>query len=400
MNHKISIENLGPIKKIDNFEIKNVNLIIGESASGKSILAKAIMLFNDTEDFFESLFSDDMSRLKTIMEEFFPSYQNYSINYAYTEECSVKLTHKNNEVTFELSKQLQELQKNIQHVQKQIENIQKNQTIQRLLDELGEDNFSNLLEKLDISQLSASVSSVKNNFFKELNILNTIFVPATRSFVSDFDELRLSRLNRMPDDRFQAGDKTLRLFSETYRSLLRNFKKFPTDIENSLLKGTVIQDEDYNDISIYFEKQKIDSSQWSSGQKEVFPILLILQHIVVSQRPYFLIIEEPESHLFPKDQRIIFENIIESVEQTNSTVFITTHSPYMLMSANNLIEAKRKNYQPYKSKFIDEKTINVSKIKDGKVASLMDDETRLIDGEYIESIADDICDKYDEILNS
>ena len=38
-NHKISIENLGAIKKIEKFEVKKVNLVIGESASRKIIIS-------------------------------------------------------------------------------------------------------------------------------------------------------------------------------------------------------------------------------------------------------------------------------------------------------------------------------------------------------------------------
>ena len=47
VNHKITIKNLGPIELIKDFEIKDINILAGESASGKSIIAKTIFVFND-----------------------------------------------------------------------------------------------------------------------------------------------------------------------------------------------------------------------------------------------------------------------------------------------------------------------------------------------------------------
>jgi predicted ATPase len=416
MPHKISIKNLGPIKQIDNLEIKKVNLVIGESASGKSVLAKVIALFNDTDSFLSSFFVQPSRARKSqahfstfsrelLINDFFPEYNNYSIHYFYTEDNSIKITKKKEGINIVLS---DSLTKKIKNVDNQIKEIQKNQKIQDLLEEFREEPLQDMLEQLkNLSEELESLSSttlVKKDFFKQLNILPTIFIPATRSFVSDFDDLRLSRLNRMPYARIRAGDITLRLFSETYRQFLRRFTTFSASEYNTLMKGEVERNKDQEDVSLSIRdqnKQRMDIAQWSSGQKEVFPILLILNSIIESpEEPYLLIIEEPESHLFPKDQRAIFDTIIESINLSNSKVFITTHSPYMLMSANNLMEARRRKVEKYLHKFIDDNEINASKISQGKTTSLIDKETQLIDGEYIESIADDICDEYDKIIHS
>ena len=164
-----------------------------------------------------------------------------------------------------------------------------------------------------------------------------------------------------------------------------------------LIRGDVSRGTMYK-IVFSNKNQKLDISQVSSGQKELFPILLILQQITQRKEAHLLIIEEPEAHLFPKDQKAIFDILIEAINKSDSKIFITTHSPYMLMSANNLIAAKDKKYQKLKEKFIDYSNINVHKLLEGTSESLMSNNQ--IDGEYIESIVDNICDEYNDILNS
>ena len=158
---------------------------------------------------------------------------------------------------------------------------------------------------------------IKQSFIEdELRVFETYFIPATRSFVSDFDDMRLDRISRFRyrRHRFENTDITLAQFSSIYRDLLRGFEYL--DEFQELLKGSV---EKRNERKILFRTKDnqavIDIANISSGQKELFPLLLILQHILKNKQPHFLIIEEPEAHLFPKDQRLIFDTIIEIINQ-------------------------------------------------------------------------------------
>lgn len=76
----------------------------------------------------------------------------------------------------------------------------------------------------------------------------------------------------------------------------------------------------------------------SSGQQEALPLLL---SIVCTSKNTTLVIEEPEAHLFPSAQADVVKLIGKTYNLTEeaSNFIITTHSPYILMSINNAVQA-------------------------------------------------------------
>lgn len=439
MNHKISIKNLGPLKNIENFEVKKINILIGESAVGKSVLAKAVYLFNDLY-FLEALFFQEIKDspirnkreiiLKNYFDIFFSDkYKRYSITYFYTENLHLTIGKKeiNFEVTYseDLEKLLDKTEKEIKDVRnarefktayEKIFEFLKNEEMKKETEDFAIEISSekeNILPKQKYNDLIENASKIfkevtiktpneiKDDFLKKLNILPILFIPATRSFVSDFDDLILRRLDRrmeMYGRHYQNEhtDITLVDFSNVYRRFIKRFEVL--DKHKELIKGQVQRIN--RKISFFVENQELDISELSSGQKELFPILMILQQIEKTKEPHFLIIEEPEAHLFPKDQRRIFDELVAVINKTNSKLLITTHSPYMLMSANNLIAAKEKKYEKLKNKYIDFKNdIQTLKLADGEGKSLLDEKTHLIDGDFIEKVVDEVVQEYEDILN-
>ena len=76
----------------------------------------------------------------------------------------------------------------------------------------------------------------------------------------------------------------------------------------------------------------------SSGQQETVWILNLLVYYLVAEQPVFFIMEEPESNLFPESQKLIIE-LISLVVGAGNAVLLTTHSPYVLGTVNNLLYA-------------------------------------------------------------
>ena len=64
----------------------------------------------------------------------------------------------------------------------------------------------------------------------------------------------------------------------------------------------------------------------------------MLFYYMLGKRKTFFIIEEPESHLFPETQKAVVE-LISLVKNGSNKALITTHSPYVLGSVNNLLYA-------------------------------------------------------------
>lgn len=77
----------------------------------------------------------------------------------------------------------------------------------------------------------------------------------------------------------------------------------------------------------------------SSGQQEILWLLNFLYVLLLREENAFLIIEEPEAHIYPLLQKRVMEFIALFANMQDSGVFITTHSPYILTVANNLYYA-------------------------------------------------------------
>ena len=115
-------------------------------------------------------------------------------------------------------------------------------------------------------------------------------------------------------------------------------------MEPSYQKGTKIESEGNQHVSWRiggFRRKtgnkyvKINFS--SSGQQECVWILNLLFYYIVQQKEILFIIEEPESHLFPESQKYITE-LIALVNNCGHSIVLTTHSPYVLGTLNNLLK--------------------------------------------------------------
>jgi hypothetical protein len=165
----------------------------------------------------------------------------------------------------------------------------------------------------------------------------------------------------------------------------------------------------------------------SSGQQEVAPLIVSL--MVLSGLPenhFHMFIEEPEAHLFPESQRNIVEIIamVYNLLNRNSVFFITTHSPYILTSFNNLIQAENA-YREIVKRFdkgkIDQKVrvdrlkrldkiiktnrrisfgdVAVYVIKDGKCKDIRNNQNKLIDENDIDEISIRTDSIFDRLLD-
>jgi putative uncharacterized protein GK3268 len=119
------------------------------------------------------------------------------------------------------------------------------------------------------------------------------------------------------------------------RNIRRHDVQLAIDTIRKILKASYINEQDT-------EKLYYDNENWvklmyaSSGQQESLWILLLIFQRLLLQQKTFLIVEEPEAHLFPIAQRNMMEMVGLLMYATGSEVFITTHSPYVLNSLNVL----------------------------------------------------------------
>ncbi len=115
-------------------------------------------------------------------------------------------------------------------------------------------------------------------------------------------------------------------------------------VVGSILKGSYEQEGSAGSIRFApNESVKINFS--SSGQQESLWLLLWLFLTAMDGTPDHLLLEEPEAHLFPDAQRQLVELFVRMHNELGCQFTITTHSPYILSSLNNLLHAYRVGQQ-------------------------------------------------------
>lgn len=143
----------------------------------------------------------------------------------------------------------------------------------------------------------------------------------------------------------------------------------------------------------------------SSGQQESVWILNLLFYYLLQSYQVLFIIEEPESHLFPESQKYMTE-LIALVNNCGHLVVLTTHSPYVLGTLNNLLYAKScssKNGDDIDkiipaSVRLDYKNFDSWFVQNGTVENCMDSEIHMIQNERIDGISKVINQEFDELL--
>ena len=246
---------------------------------------------------------------------------------------------------------------------------------------------------------------IKKVFTKD----NYIYIPAGRSFFTMLSKNIFSIIENGVEI-----DYIFTQFGGLFQNAKKEFenlnkkisKKDLLFIENrykELLKGTYAFEDDED--RIYINKDEfLPLNQISSGQQELLPALLILLSVLNSKTSTTIIFEEPEAHLFPKDQQRLVELLIYVLNHTQSgnRLIITTHSPYILESFNNHLKKYKikdmkiddediKKLEPLNSKNISAYLLGKEKISD-----ILNSNLGLIDDKLLSSF-NEINTLYDKM---
>ena len=145
----------------------------------------------------------------------------------------------------------------------------------------------------------------------------------------------------------------------------------------------------------------------SSGQQESVWILNVIFYYILHNKKTYYIIEEPESHLFPNAQKLITEFVTMAKNGGQNGIFITTHSPYILGTINNLLYADKISSFVNKSelqqivaedKWISFENLSAFYIEKGIAQECVDREFRSIRNEIIDGASEDINNDYEKMV--
>lgn len=360
----IQVKWLGPIEELRMDLSKDINLIIGPQASGKSTLGKIIYFCKKIRDYTLDFLEDDQQILGTAKNELYISFLKYIrkkymdsfgttrhfshdflINYEYDngEVMTICLDEKGYakfKFSDELERKLKEL---IFSAYRLYKNNQQDKS---------DDIYGYVTQKQQMKKVA--VQHFREVAAKIFEPYDVVYIPAGRSLLSvlsdQLDVVDTSVLDLPMKDFVDRIRRTKKRFGTKLDMVVADYVKMVkgqirnADVEmahkliKSILKADYVNDTDG-------EKLYVDEKHWvkliygSSGQQEALWIVLLLFIIVLENEKSYIIIEEPEAHLYPMAQRKMVELIALTMNSSGSQIFVTTHSPYIMTSANLLIHS-------------------------------------------------------------
>lgn len=421
MSARITIHNLGPINDCT-MDLEHFTVLTGKQASGKSTVAKAIYFFRTIkddicEDILKYNLLGNPSELTTVIRRTLRNKFLQMFGTSKAMSSDMRLRYDYSDDTFvEIKLELKEDEDFINPKYVFIK-------------------FSNNITDY-ICRRNKNNNSERNEIQSELNDLfsddyNAVFIPAGRSLIT----LLTSQLNylfaTMDDDQKRSIDfctqkyierilKIRPLFNdgldglaELKSNMIKLDKKAVSMALNRIskvLKGRYVFANGEERLYLTDNHDNTDRfvkiNYTSSGQQETVWLFNILFHILVTNSKSFIILEEPEAHLYPDAQKDISE-ILALMSNQSCELLITTHSPYILGAVNNLIYANgvcRDCNKTIINDLVDEKlhinNHNAYFVDKGTIHSCIENSPeRLIINEVIDGASSDINELYDRLFD-
>lgn len=425
MNHILTIHNLGPIHDcclpLDQFTV-----LVGPQSSGKSTIAKAVYFFRSVkQDILQIMMQGgpasasgneyarwDVTLKQRMREKFLQLFgtswvmpSDMSLNYVYGEKITIDvcLTGETNYVDFRFSEQLQSYLQELEHHSFTDMNLAQKEHETKELNKLFSDNYE------------------------------TVFVPAGRNLITllstqlnyIFTSLEGSQLRNIDYITKRYTELILKLkpyFSTDIQTLWDNFKHDPDNTHkkkrispeiNRLLDAAkkVLQGSyryvDGEERLYLDQKRYVKINLASSGQQEIVWVFNLLYYFLFEEKKIFLIIEEPESHLYPESQRLVAQ-VLSLFSSCGNPTLVTTHSPYVLGTFNYLLLAAQSPAHcqskikavVHKREWLPPKSSAAYLVHDGNLDNILfsEDNLLLIENEVIDGAATQINRTMDEIL--
>lgn len=403
---KISVTDFGPIRHAE-VEIKPFCILIGHTASGKSTIAKLLDLFNSL-DFYGIQKGDHLS-------EFLLLLKKYGVDFKLKEQTSI--VYQNNEYKWTVTSNGIDTNypyADIVYGWKGMLRGPQTKSIKELitstLNRLNEEIRSSKLQELELIEQFPDEKMKSIHYFRFFNALlneyifqgsDSIYIPAERILMSILSQSIFGFYERginLPD--------CLKTFGNLY-SLAKVKSPYSIDFLNLKVK---FDEEAENGDKIQLESgEEIDLIQASSGLQSVIPLLsvfdLALKENAVS------IIEEPELNLYTEVQKDLTEYLVKRTKEKKAKLFITTHSPYILSTIQNLLQAgniaaesPEKAEQVAKlvspDKWIDYNDLTCQFFSnDGTSHNILDDEYHTIGINQMDDVSAELSEIYDSLLD-
>ena len=198
------------------------------------------------------------------------------------------------------------------------------------------------LSKLDNEYVPGIIYGILSQAFISNLVENSYYIPASSYTISN-------HLNSVLAHEINGNINSSILDKELMSLLLDNetsdegfYKDIAVELSKEIIGGVL----EFNNVDegIKFIDEtngaKFDFKSLSSSIKELTSFIKYL--VDLSSKDDFLIIEEPENHLHPVNQRILVKYLVKLINN-GLNIILTTHSDYILEQFNNFIRLGKVN---------------------------------------------------------
>lgn len=371
MSEKLIIRKFGPIESVE-LDLKKINVLIGEQASGKSTVAKILAFCR----YFTFIVHDG---------SFVPGLDEWGLA-GYLRTLESYIYYENEDYSFEFDGKKGE--SGVRTLKP------KSQKFKELIKE-----YENLIKHHEIP-LNLPPSFFQNYVSETMN--NPFYLPTERGLQSIFS-LGRSSLQNISDslfNQFAKLDMIIRKFTEE------------TAIEPLGLSYKNEGGKSFFRSVDKRQEQFFQLNQGASGYQSTIPIVLLVKFYSEKRKKgKYFIIEEPELNLFPKAQKNLMEFLIQQVNTNKHSLLLNTHSPYVLSALDNMMYAYKvgkmnngvltdKVEEVLKQDaWLNPKDVSVYKLERGKAQLILNRKEAIIDKEYLDQVSNVMGDQIDQLLN-
>jgi len=379
---RIVIKNFGPITSAE-IEIKKIIVLIGENAVGKSTIVKLISTFIWIEkDLFRGTDKKWFEKENRFKNVFLPyhrieNFLNHDSEIEYYGSAFV-IKYSGNKITIESQPG-------------------NNYQLPQIMYVPAERNFLTYLRSTKDFKSEGALQDFESEHFNAANGLNGVLSLPVCGFQIEYSKRHEMLYVKNKNHKIKITEAASGLQSSVPLYLVSDYlAKIVQSNGNSdaMTSGDIRKfQKEINEI--------LNDKHLSEQQKRIARSALSSKF---NKSAFINVVEEPEQNLFPNSQRNMIRSLVSICNQNeNNKLIISTHSPYVLATINNLVLAKRVGEQcpdevtskVDKQLWLDFDNVFAGIVHDGKVEKIIDEEFNMIQMEQIDSVSRIINEEFD-----
>ncbi|MCL2682219.1 MAG: ATP-binding protein [Bacteroidales bacterium] len=392
---KIVIKNFGPISNAE-IEIKKAVVLIGENGAGKSTIIKLISTF---------LWMEKMLVRGDYTIEYFTEkerFENEICKYHKIENYFVKhsLWGTGTSITFVGTMFCFEYKDNLLLIKKIEENSISSYNLPQIMYIPAERNLiANVKNPKTLKLISDSLVDFISEYDKAKNDLETDLELPIGDNIS-------IKYHKEKDIVYIKGTNYEIPLNEAASGIQSNAPLYLVTwyLSKSVKKQSEIFQKMSTDEIDRFKKNVGDILSNESFTKEQRRAALSTLSLQFNKKAFINIVEEPEQNLFPISQMQMIKCLVSFCNQNaDNKLIISTHSPYVLATINNLILASKVGVvfpdkicsKVDKQFWLNYDDVFAGIVREGTVEQIIDTEFEMIQMEQIDSVSREINEEFD-----